>query len=50
MATVLAYVRAETASSRRQILADFRTSDGIRSLFARGVLEREAAESLRTAE
>ena len=50
MATVLAYVRAETASNRRQILADFRTSDDIRHLFERGVVEREAAESLRAAE
>ena len=49
MATVLAYVRAETASNRRTILAEFKASDQIRTLFARGVLAREAAE-LRTAE
>ena len=44
MATVLAYVRSEAASSgRRQILNEFRTSDHIRELFERAVVERDSA-------
>jgi hypothetical protein len=48
MATMLTYVEADTFSSgRRGILSAFKTSDEIRSLFNRGVLERETAEALR---
>lgn len=43
MSTVLAYVIDETYSSNRAaILAEFRTSDEIRKLFARGLVERES--------
>ncbi len=46
MATVLAYVMEETRTSgRREILADFRSSREIESLFHLGVLEREASRS-----
>ena len=46
MATVLSYVMEETRTSgRREILADFRSSQEIESLFRLGVLEREASRS-----
>jgi hypothetical protein len=46
MATVLAYVRSEAASSgRREILDEFRTSEHIRELFERAVMERDSASN-----
>lgn len=46
MATVLDYVMDEVVrSSRSDILAEFRTSTRIQTLFERGVLEREAQRS-----
>jgi hypothetical protein len=45
MATVLAYVSGEAATSpRRQILATFRTSPEIRELFDRALVERDAGQ------
>lgn len=47
MATVLAYVRIDAASSaRREILADFQSSADIHHLFERGRHDREIAETL----
>jgi hypothetical protein len=44
MATVLAYVRDEAASSgRREILNEFRSSDHIREMFERALRDRDAA-------
>ena len=44
MATILAYVYDEsTTSGRREILAEFTSSDEIRELFERAVRERDAA-------
>lgn len=43
MATALAYVRAEGAGPRGDILADFRSSGEIRNLFEQGVRAAEAA-------
>jgi hypothetical protein len=46
MATVLAYVIDETyASARGAILADFRSSDAVRRLFERAILDRDAARA-----
>ena len=42
MATVLSYVRRETAGPRANILATFRTSDAIRDLFQQGAAQLAA--------
>ncbi|MEX2273116.1 MAG: helix-turn-helix transcriptional regulator [Vicinamibacterales bacterium] len=43
MATVLSYVRRETAGPRAKILATFRNSEAIRELFEQGVRAAESA-------
>jgi hypothetical protein len=49
METVLAYAMDQAyASPRRTLLAEYRTSEKVRSLVERGALERDVLQSLRT--
>jgi len=49
MGTVLEYAMdAAFSSEQREILAEYRESDEVRQLFARGVVAREAARPVYT--